>query len=234
MGLTLGLAWTGGALAQNGEKLASAAHTEGPVVRLPVRADSRLWLEGTSNVRDWTCKATAMDATIEVETERLKGASELSVKSVRGVSVKVPVRMLKCGDRHMEANMYEALKAPKPPETGYIIAEFSRIPRSASDFGQISATGRMTVAGVERSVVMTVKTDRLPDGTRRATGSVPILMTDFGVKPPRPWMGILRTGNRVVVQFEIFVPAEALRLAQVTDNAERSTAAPMSPRKEFP
>ena len=29
--------------------------------RIPVRPDSRLWLEGSSNVRDWTCKATTME-----------------------------------------------------------------------------------------------------------------------------------------------------------------------------
>ena len=220
MWLILWLAWTSVAAAQDGDRLARIARVDGPVVRLPVRADSRLWLEGTSNVRDWTCEATAMEATIEVETERLTGSSELSVRAVRGVSVRVPVRMLKCGDRHMEANMYDALKAPKPPATDYIVAEFNRIPKAVSDFEAISATGRMIIAGVERPVEMTVRTDRLPDGTRRAAGNVPILMTDFGIKPPRPWMGILRTGDRVLVQFEIFVSREALRGAQPTSTSE--------------
>ena len=39
-------------------------------VRVTARADSRLWLEGSSNVRDWICKATALDATFEVRTSR--------------------------------------------------------------------------------------------------------------------------------------------------------------------
>lgn len=66
-------------------------------------------------------------------------------------------------------------------------------------------TGRMTVAGVERPVRMLVRMDELPNGTRKATGSVPILMTDFGITPPRPWMGILRAANEVLVRFEIYV-----------------------------
>lgn len=201
-------------MAQTHDGSIALAHLENSVVRVPVRPDSRLWLEGTSNLRDWTCRATAMDATLEVETEQLDGSSELSAKAVRGVSVKVPVRTLKCGDRHMEANMYAALKAPNPPAQGYIVAEFDRIPKAASNLEEIRTTGRMVVAGVERTVEMTVTTDRLPDGTRRATGSVPILMTDFGITPPRPWMGLLRAGNRVVIQFEIFISPEALRQAQ--------------------
>ncbi|HEX2721405.1 MAG TPA: hypothetical protein VHM24_00705, partial [Gemmatimonadaceae bacterium] len=84
------------------------------LTRIPVRADSRLWLEGSSNVRDWTCKATAMDASIEIDPAKARAAT-LDASAVRGVKVKVPVRMLKCGDRHMEAHMYTALKAPPEP-----------------------------------------------------------------------------------------------------------------------
>ena len=30
-------------------------------------------------------------------------------------------------------------------------------------------------------------------------------MTDFGIKPPRPWGGILKTRDKVLIQFEIFI-----------------------------
>src|SRR5687768_18495572 len=86
-------------------------------LRLPVRSDSRVWLEGSSNVRDWTCKATLMDATIHIDNANAQG------RLVRAVAVKVPVRMLICGDRQMEAHMYSDLNAPSPPEGGYITAQ---------------------------------------------------------------------------------------------------------------
>ena len=195
------------ARAQDGEA-ATVARRSDRTFSLGVRRDSRLWLEGSSNVRDWTCVAKTMDATIEVQPviDGRNGNAEPPI--VRAVSVKVPVRALKCGDRHMEANMYRALKSPPPPAQSFIIAEFSEMPLPVSA-GPAEAAGRMTVAGVERSVRMTVIMDQLPDGTRRATGTVPILMTDFGVTPPRPWMGILRAANAVRVRFEIFVTPPA-------------------------
>jgi polyisoprenoid-binding protein YceI len=165
--------------------------------RVPVRSDSKLWLEGSSNVRDWTCRATSMDASIEIETDG--GAT-----GVKAVAVKVPVEALKCGDRHMEAHMYTALKA-KDPASAHILAHFDRLPESVVTGQKIETSGRLTIAGVERTVKMTVSSDRLPDGTRRARGTVPILMTDFGIKPPRPWGGILRTADKVLIQFEIFI-----------------------------
>jgi hypothetical protein len=204
----------------------AGAQAKPGTLRLPVRADSRLWLEGTSNVKDWTCKATSMEALIAVDASSVDSQDEATIaKSLRGVDVIVPVRMLKCGDRHMEANMYTALKAPAPPAVSYIIADFE-ISQSADDDLIVQATGKMSVAGVERPVSVRVKTERLPDGTRRARGTVPIRMTDFGIEPPRPWFGVLRTGDKVNVQFEIYVSPQALALARRQAAAGTTTGAP--------
>jgi hypothetical protein len=197
------------------------AQNKTATLRLPVRADSRLWLEGSSNVRDWTCKATAMEALIAVDAASVDSRDNDAIaQSLRGVDVIVPVRMLKCGDRHMEANMYNALKAPKPPAISYIIADFEIVPSLVGDDLTVEASGRMSVAGAQRPVRMTVKTERLADGTRRARGTVPIRMTDFGIVPPRPWFGVLRTADKVLVQFEIFVSPQALASAQRTAAAQ--------------
>lgn len=191
------------------------AQDKSATLRLPVRADSRLWLEGSSNVKAWTCKATAMEALISIDASSADSRDEATVaRSLRGVDVIVPVRMLKCGDRHMEANMYSALKALKPPAISYIIADFELTPSLSGDRLSVEAIGKMSVAGAERSVSMTVKTEKLPDGTRRARGTVPIRMTDFGIVPPRPWFGMLRTADKVLIQFEIFVSPQALASAQ--------------------
>lgn len=175
------------------------------VTRISVRSDSRLWLEGSSNIRDWTCRATTMEATIEVSSSDTSARTSPDV--VKGVSVKVPVRMLKCGDRHMEAEMYKALKSPDTAP-GFITALIDHIPQGVITGQKIETEVLLTIAGVQRSVKVTVTSDLMPDGTRRARGTAPILMTDFGIKPPRPWGGLLRSSNRVLIQFEIFVAAQ--------------------------
>lgn len=116
--------------------------------------------------------------------------------------------MLKCGDRHMEAEMYSALKSPMTAP-GYITAEVDRIPQGVVNGQLVEAEAMLTIAGVQRTVKMTVTSDVMPDGTRRARGTVPILMTDFGIKPPRPWGGILRTADKVLIQFEIFIAGQS-------------------------
>lgn len=174
--------------------------------RISVRPDSRVWLEGSSNVRDWTCKATALDAVLDVaEAPSVAG----SYPAIKGALVKVPVRMLKCGDRHMEAHMYTALKAPKDGAPTFIVADLDGLPITDGVIRTMEVSGRLAIAGVERPIRITVLGDKLPDGTLRARGTLPILMTDFGITPPRPWGGILKTANKVLIQFEIFVdPAQ--------------------------
>jgi len=43
------------------------------------------------------------------------------------------------------------------------------------------------------------------DGTLRAQGALPILMTDFGITPPTALFGVVRTEDRLVVKFDLFV-----------------------------
>jgi polyisoprenoid-binding protein YceI len=168
-----------------------------------------------------------MEALIAVDAASVGSSDNAAIaRSLRGVDVIIPVRMLKCGDRHMEANMYDALRAPKPPAIGYIVADFEITPSLVGDDLTVEAVGKMSVAGAERPVRMTVKTESLPDGTRRARGTVPIRMTDFGIVPPRPWFGVLRTADKVLIQFEIFVSPQALALAQRTAATQRVPEAP--------
>lgn len=188
------------------QTVAAQAHRPG-VARISVRPDSRLWLEGSSNVRDWTCRATSMEASIEVSISDSSGRSQPHADVVKGVSVKVPVRMLKCGDRHMEKEMYGALKS-SDAAPGFIYAMIDHIPQTVTTGQKTETEAQLTIAGVQRTVKMTVTSDLMPDGTRRARGTVPILMTDFGIKPPRPWGGLLRTADRVLIQFEIFIAAQ--------------------------
>ena len=61
---------------------------------------------------------------------------------------KGPVSMLKCGDRHMEANLYKAMKAPEPPAESFIAAAFERLPDISDTPETVEISGRLTIAGL--------------------------------------------------------------------------------------
>ena len=169
-------------------------------VRIDVDRGSRVWIEGGSNVHDWSCRASAFDARVElqaVETEQ-DGAT-----GIRKVTVSLSARDLKCGNRRMESDLYAALKANDPAQPSYIVATFEASPGERA--GVIETQGTLLVAGVERAIATRISTERLANGSIKASGSVPLLMTDFGVKPPVGLFGLIRSKNEVTVKFALVV-----------------------------
>src|ERR1051325_5249399 len=88
---------------------AAAMNANGQSPRAALGAGSKLWIEGTSNVHDWKCEASSLDAVIELDG----GLAAAADKIVKTVSVTVPVKALKCGHGKMDENLQKALKADK-------------------------------------------------------------------------------------------------------------------------
>lgn len=178
-------------------------------IRLAVNPDSKLWIEGGSNLHGWSCKASSIDATIDVDEAFVKSTSPTLLKKVQ---VKVPVRNLKCGHGGMDNNLYKALKANDSPDISYILGSFDVVP-GAGDAFTVKSVGTLNIAGTEKTVNMDVSATKLADGSIRADGELPLLMTDFGVKPPTAMLGTLRTDNKVTVKFSLLVGPETLTAA---------------------
>lgn len=179
-------------------------------VHVDANAGSRVWIEGGSNVRNWSCRATTFDAKVELDAQEGPGTDAAALAaSIQRVSVKLSARDLKCGNRKMERDLYTALKANDPLVPSTIIGLFAAT--SESRQGSVLEThGTIAVAGVEKPVTVQISTELMADGSVKASGSVPLLMTDFGVKPPVGLFGLIRSKNAVVVKFELLVSARGL------------------------
>ena len=182
-------------------------------IRVAVGSESKLWIEGTSNLHGWSCKATTLDADIDLDAALAAQVSSAPPKALKRVQVKVPVKSLKCGHGGMDDNLYKALKADATPEISYILATFEAVPGDMKDTFTLHTVGALTVAGSENKIEMDIVASRLPDGSVMAKGFVPIKMTDFGIKPPTAIFGRLKTGNEVKVNFELTIGAKAIAAA---------------------
>ena len=183
------------------------------VAKVPVSPESKLWIDGTSNLHEWSCKATQLDATVELDASAAARVSAAPPKALKAVEVKVPVRSLKCNHGGMDGNVYKALKADDAGEISYIMASFDVSPAGSADNFVLHAIGTLTIAGKQNKVDMDVTATRLPDGTVKATGVLPVKMTDYGIKPPTAIFGRLKTGDEVKVNFELTVGAKAIAAA---------------------
>jgi len=181
--------------------------------RVSVAPDSKLWIDGTSNLHEWSCKATSLEADVELDAAAAAQVATAAPKALKKVDVKIPVKSLHCNHGGMDGNVYKALKADDAPEISYIMATFEVVPGEVKDSFTLKTVGSLTIAGKENKIAMDVIANRLPDGTVKATGMVPIKMTDFGIKPPTAIFGRLKTGDEVKVNFELTVGAKAIAAA---------------------
>ena len=174
--------------------LAAAAAFRG---QLALKPDSRLWIDGGSTLRDWSCRATQLDATIDGDAtapaEVLAGR-----KAVRAVQLTIPTARLDCDNRTMNGHMLKALHADDHPTIVFSLASYDVV-RASDVTGTLQ--GSLTINGQARPVTLPV-TFAPVDGALRVTGSYPLTMTDWGVEPPKLMLGTLKVKPLVTVNFD--------------------------------
>ena len=164
-----------------------------------LQPESRLWIDGTSNLHDWTCNVEALEGTLN--------ATSASLLDVQRVEVNVPAESIDCDKGRMNKKMLEALRAEDHPTISYMLESAEGEQGADASTLLLRTRGRLTVAGVERAVEMDVNGEVLESGQVRLTGALTLLMTDFEMDPPRALLGTLKTGDEVEVHFDVVVQA---------------------------
>ena len=172
------------------------------VAPITFQPESKLWVDGTSTVRAYSCKATNLQGTVA----SAGSASSLAIaelqKAVRTVDVSVPVQSLECGNGTMNGHLRNALKAEQNPTIKFRVAQYDVVPGGAND-GTVKLKGNLTIAGQEKPVTIDASVATDAAGALRVKGSKEILMSEFGVRPPTLMMGTLKVRDRVVVNFDV-------------------------------
>jgi polyisoprenoid-binding protein YceI len=65
----------------------------------------------------------------------------------------------------------------------------------------MKALGTMQIAGKTRDIAFDLRTER-QGSALKVTGQTDLLMTDYGITPPKAMLGMLKTNPKVTVTFE--------------------------------
>jgi polyisoprenoid-binding protein YceI len=121
---------------------------------------------------------------------------------LEGFEVAIGAATLHAEKNGLDKNMHKALKVTEHPD---IIFRLLRLDAGAAP-GRLQAVGTLRIAGVAREVTLPIKT-ALKAGALTVTGELPLLMTDYGITPPKAMLGMLTTDPKVVVTFEVVLSA---------------------------
>ena len=164
---------------------------------------SRLWVSGTSTVRNFDCKATAVDATIEATTPELAREVMSGQKPVQTVVVKLAPTQIDCANSTMNEHMLKALKADKNPLIEFRMRSYDVAPAANATKGKLSGT--LSLGGVQKDITLDATATSGAYGALRIVGDYPLAMTDYGLTPPSLMMGTMKVGNKVTVKFDLLI-----------------------------
>ncbi|MEI6739624.1 MAG: YceI family protein [Gemmatimonadaceae bacterium] len=172
-----------------------------PADDLTLLSESTLWFEGSSTLRDWSCKATAMSAHIEAR-DGATAAVIAGNKAVRAVEFTVPAGTLECGNAIMNEHMMKALDGDTYPTITFTLQDYTLTPGTP-----LTGTlrGTLLLRGQTKPVAIPAEFKAAPGGALRVTGAYPLRMTDWSVKPPTLMMGSIKVGPLVTVKFSLLL-----------------------------
>lgn len=148
---------------------------------------STLKITGTSSLHDWEMSVNEFDV-IGVITEA----------QVQNLKATIKAKSMESGKSIMDDKAYDAVKAYDFPE---IIFSAKTLQISGNT---ISGKGNLSIGGESRPIDLNAKI--VKEGSEmQLQGKVPLKMSDFKITPPTAMFGTLKTGDDIVIHYDILL-----------------------------
>lgn len=173
---------------------AAAADTS-PLTVMSVRVS----LDGTSNLHPFTAFTTTVRTTaIEVGAVSEGDLFDhvLQPGGLKAFEVVIPAATLLSPNDDLNKNMHKALKVQQYADIRF------RLRALESADGAYRATGWLTIAGVEKEVTLNLQVQRKAEALA-VSGTTDLLMTDYGITPPKALLGMLKTNPKVQIRIDL-------------------------------
>lgn len=154
---------------------------------------SFLKVEGTSSLHDWHVDAEEQSGSIEF--------SDLNNGQLKSIKFSVVSESLKSGKSSMDKNTYKALKTDKYKTIDFNFLNSTDVTKKGEGQFQVKGNGKLTVSGVSKEIPMSFDIT-LKNGAVLISGQNTILMTDYGIEPPKALLGTIKTGDKLTITYK--------------------------------
>lgn len=156
----------------------------------------KMVIHGTSTLHDWSCPTNKMKA---------KGDFTLAgneLQSVNSMWVEADALSIKSDKEDMDEKIYEALKTDQHKNITFSMTKVKSMTKKGNEW-ILETTGKLTIAGKTNDVDMTVKAVVDASGTVTFKGEKKLLMTSFGMTPPKAMLGMIKAGDEIRLDFTL-------------------------------
>ncbi len=156
-------------------------------------------IKGTSTLHDWQSEITKIDFRGDFDEEGN------TLKAIRNVEVKIRVESIKSTHgKKMDNKTYESLKSKSNPFITYTLST-ARVEEGLNRSVSITATGNLSMAGKIKVVSISAIGKVLGNGDLQVSFSKQLKMTEFEMKPPVMFLGTIKVGDEITVQFDLIL-----------------------------
>jgi polyisoprenoid-binding protein YceI len=169
---------------------------------LVLQPQSRLWIDGTSTIRSFTCTAAEVNAVVEANGSNAILSLFTGEKGVKSVKVTVPAERIDCGNGKMNDHMRNALKVAEIPTITFNLTDYDVAKSTDGIAGTINGT--LDLGGVKKPISLHAS-GKTEGGMLHVNGVYELRMTDYGLKPPSLMFGRIKVGDTVKVGFDLLL-----------------------------
>jgi hypothetical protein len=177
-----------------------------PISGVQITEQSKLALNGTSNVNKFSCTCAQRFSPLELHATR---SSDRTLVTFDRSVLKIATTKLDCGQKIMNRDMYETLRADEHP---YIQIELKKVHfpigislDDCAEWAELDAETVITIAGQSKKVPLKVKARNLAARRFQFRSSQTVNMTDFGIQPPSVLMGAIKVRDAITIDLDLFV-----------------------------
>ncbi len=169
-------------------------------------ASSTVTVTGSTNVHGYTATTTAVRVT-SAKTGAFDGGLWSLVEKpalVEAFEITIPAASLHSTKDGIDKNMHKALNVTVHKDITFRVKSLA----SHGAAGALRAFGSLTIAGVTKDVTLDLTAKRA-GANLSVAGELPLLMTDYGIKPPKAMMGMMKTDPKIVIRVDLVLAPRA-------------------------
>jgi polyisoprenoid-binding protein YceI len=154
---------------------------------------SFLQVLGTSSLHDWHVQAEKQVGNIVF--------TDVTKMTISSLTFSVESESLKSGKSAMDKKTFEALNTKKFKTIEFSLTDVLTVTKKSEKRFDFSAAGNLVINGVKKPITLKFSIEK-NDGVFILEGSHKLLMTTFGITPPKALLGTIKTGDEIEVKFK--------------------------------
>lgn len=184
-------------------KMTSVLAGSGSFYSYSVNERSRILLTGTTNVNSYECVSDSEIPRGNMMADILPGSNAIYFSDAL---LGLEVTSFDCGNRMMNKDLHQALGGSNSPFIKINLLEARPVSSAQRpNSGKIRVEIAININGTTKNTDLVVDYRSNDSFTYTISGTKELKMSDFGIDPPSPALGLVRVRDQVVIHFDLLI-----------------------------